>query len=64
MRAASLPTVQRPRAFFLPTHLPKETVMRYFLLIALLAGMFTTSIGCDARGKVDEDGAKVKVDTK
>ncbi len=34
--------------------------MRYLLMLVLLAGAFTASVGCEA--KVDDDGdAKVKV---
>jgi len=38
--------------------------MRKLIVLGLLLCFTATVIGCKASGKVDDDGAKVKVDTK
>jgi hypothetical protein len=38
--------------------------MRKLLAIFLLLGLTTAIVGCQASGKVDDDGVKAKVDTK
>ena len=37
--------------------------MRTLISLLLLGGFVATLIGCEAEGKVDDDGAKVKIDT-
>jgi len=40
-----------------------ELVMKkFFLMLLLLGGIAVTHMGCEADAKVDDDGAKVKVD--
>jgi len=34
-------------------------IMRYFIMLVLLGGVYATTVGCEA--KVDDDSAKVKV---
>jgi hypothetical protein len=38
--------------------------MRKLIAVLLLLGLTTAIVGCQASGKVDDDGVKAKVDTK
>lgn len=42
----------------------EEHHMRKVLVVFLLLGLGTAIAGCQASGKVDDDGVKAKVDTK
>jgi hypothetical protein len=42
----------------------EELHMRKLLVVFLLLGLTTAIVGCQASGKVDDDGVKAKVDTK
>ncbi len=37
--------------------------MRWFLLLLLAGGALTMSVGCEADGDIDDDGAEIKIDT-
>jgi hypothetical protein len=40
-----------------------EFVMKkFFLMLLVLGGMAITHLGCEGDAKVDDDGAKVKID--
>ena len=42
----------------------EDTHMRKLIVVFILLGFTTAIIGCEASGKVDDDGVKAKVDTK
>ncbi len=35
---------------------------KFLMMLLLLGGFAAVNVGCDADGKVDDDGAKLKVD--